>query len=115
MVVHDFDSALGLLVVEFTGVIKVSDFTEDYLDVPAGTRELIDTRRATETELTTADLRYLAERDTKRPTRISKVAIVADSDVGFGLARMYQSLSDGQETEVSVFRDEGEARAWLGL
>ena len=33
------------------------------------------------------------------------------ADVGFGLARMYQSLSDGQATEVSVFRDEPEARA----
>lgn len=115
MVVHDFDPERGLLVVTFTGVIKVDEFTEDYLDVPEGTLELIDTRLAIEAELTTSDLRYLADRDRKRPTRISKVAIVAIADVGFGLARMYQSLSDGQETEVSVFRDEAEARAWLGV
>lgn len=33
----------------------------------------------------------------------------------YGLARMYQILSEEHDPQIAVFRDIGEARAWLGL
>jgi hypothetical protein len=42
-------------------------------------------------------------------------AIVAPSDHAFGIARMYASYAEGDETEIAVFRDLAEAEAWLGL
>ena len=47
--------------------------------------------------------------------RIARMAIVADRDVAFGLARMYQTLSTGMRTDVQIFRDLVAARSWLGL
>jgi hypothetical protein len=40
---------------------------------------------------------------------------VADGDAVFGLSRLFQALRSESETELRVFRDLGEARAWLGL
>jgi hypothetical protein len=40
-------------------------------------------------------------------------AIYADSEVGFGLARMYQALMDGACATIGVFRSRREAAAWL--
>ena len=48
----------------------------------------------------------------------SKLAVVAPSDVAFGLARMYQTYRemDGRGTkEVGVFRSHSEALAFLGI
>ena len=41
-------------------------------------------------------------------------ALVAGSDLGFGLARMFATLHDDAPEEVQVFRSLEEARAWLG-
>ena len=42
-----------------------------------------------------------------------RVAVLAPSDVAFGLARMYSILVDSLQREVRVFRGAAEARAWL--
>jgi len=43
-----------------------------------------------------------------------KTAILVDSDVGFGMMRMLQILSEGKiQIELGVFRDRTEAFAWL--
>ena len=42
-----------------------------------------------------------------------RVAVLAPSDVAFGLARMYSILVDSLQREVRVFRRAAEARAWL--
>lgn len=115
MVEYRFDRERKLLMVRFSGVVRFSDFGEGIPDVPAGTLELIDARGAS-TDLTSSQVRQLAERDLKVPEdKISRLAILADTDVGFGLGRMYQTLSEGMGTEVKVFRDERAARDWLGI
>ncbi|WP_210395655.1 hypothetical protein [Motiliproteus sediminis] len=44
-----------------------------------------------------------------------KVAIVAPSDLNFGVARMWQQLTeDHRKAQVGVFRSSGEALVWLG-
>ncbi len=40
-------------------------------------------------------------------------AFVAPTDVTFGLARMFESLTGGLEVEVRAFRSEKQARQWL--
>jgi hypothetical protein len=45
----------------------------------------------------------------------TRVAILATSDVAFGLARMYQSFRGDSTVEFEVFRDRAAALEWLGL
>jgi hypothetical protein len=47
--------------------------------------------------------------------RMNFVAIIAPSPVGFGLARMYQILSDPEDTRMRVFTQSEEAMAWLKM
>ena len=42
-------------------------------------------------------------------------AIVVNSDVAFGLARMFQMHSDHSGEQIEIFRDLDKARQWLGL
>jgi hypothetical protein len=41
------------------------------------------------------------------------VAIVAPTDVVFGLARMFQMMSEGRGNHIEVFRGMDDALAWL--
>lgn len=42
-------------------------------------------------------------------------AMVGSTDVQYGLLRMFEIQKEGAAEEIRVFRDLGEARAWLGL
>lgn len=44
-----------------------------------------------------------------------RVAVVAPADVVFGLARMFQMLTEGNGNQIEVFRTPREALAWLGV
>jgi hypothetical protein len=46
-------------------------------------------------------------------SRTNLVAIIAPTAVVFGLARMYQILSDPEDKRIQVFSKSGEAMAWL--
>lgn len=116
MVEYRFDPERGLLVVTVSGVVGDADFEDaKFPDVPPGTIELLDLSRAERTEISSGEIRRIAQRDLSWPDRISRMAIVATSDVAFGLARMYQTLCDGMKTEVRIFRSRPEAEDWLGL
>lgn len=45
----------------------------------------------------------------------SKRAFVVGHDFAYGMARMYQALTDHHSHELTVFRDMSKAREWLGL
>jgi len=42
-------------------------------------------------------------------------ALVADSDLAFGVFRMFQMTAEGKHGEIGLFRDVTEARRWLGI
>lgn len=42
-------------------------------------------------------------------------AVVANSDVSFGMARMYAIASENSGQTIEVFRDINAAKAWLGI
>jgi hypothetical protein len=44
-----------------------------------------------------------------------KSAVYCEDWVGFGIARMYESLMEGSRMEVLAFHDRGKAAAWLGV
>jgi hypothetical protein len=46
---------------------------------------------------------------------IEKTAFVTSQDVAFGIARMYELLADESPVEIRVFREQAEAKTWLGI
>ena len=79
-----------------------------------GMPSLVDCRQVT-TLLSPADLRTIAaDIGTLTTSPVSgRCAVLAGSDVVFGLLRMYEAYSDGAPIEVRAFRDPDAATAWL--
>jgi hypothetical protein len=76
-------------------------------------RQLVDLRGISKVDVTGAGLRSLGRANPwNEPTRR---AIVCGLDVVFGMARMYQLLTDEDPHEVRVFREISEALDWLAL
>jgi len=48
-------------------------------------------------------------------TAIRKLGIVASRNEEFGLGRMVELLADESLIEIQVFRDQEDARSWLGI
>ena len=84
---------------------------------PPGHDELVDVRGVATPDTQGTTLRRVAEafaRADREPER-SKIAIVADGDLHYGLSRMYQAFRADSPLVLEVFRDLTEARSWLGL
>lgn len=75
--------------------------------------QLVDARKVTAIEATSAAVRQLALTDPFGPG--SRRAIVVSSDAAFGVARMFQNLVDGGGEQMVVVRDMNEAARWLAL
>lgn len=77
---------------------------------------LIDLRGIKEYQPHADDIRQRSEYD-RSDVRLdaSRIAIVASSDIAYGMSRMYESLMEGATTTVHTFRDMAAAEAWLGL
>jgi hypothetical protein len=75
---------------------------------------LIDLREANGRAVTTVGVRALAGRPlVLAPT--SRRAVVVPSALGFGMARMYELLSEPRGGATRVFRDYDEAHRWVEL
>ena len=73
--------------------------------------QLFDCRGIVKIKITSDAVRLIT---TKSPfSRKARRAIVADMDLVYGLARMYQMMM--RDYEVNVFRDIDEACRWLGI
>jgi len=79
-------------------------------------RFLWDLRALVEGPGTTGDLRRMLEESERLSAQWSGgcVAIVATADLHYGIARMFTAFASDLDIEYRVFRDEHEARAWLG-
>jgi hypothetical protein len=80
-------------------------------------RTLTDITEAELLELDTADVHRFGERLRAEAERYAghQLAIVARTDLQFGLARLFEAVCDTLDVAIMVFRSEAEARAWLGL
>ena len=81
-------------------------------DFDSSFSQLVDLTHVTSVELTAFDIRKLAQANLF--SRGSRRAILATSDVAFGLARMFGALRESAgEDGIHVFRDLNEALDWL--
>jgi hypothetical protein len=73
---------------------------------------LIDLRQANGQNVTSAGVRKLVARPLVL-SAASRRAVVVPSDLGFGMARMYEMLREDRGGAARVFRDYDEARRWV--
>ena len=114
----------GLVVTRFRGVIDNGVFIPLYRDLLSdpgyrlGMNELADLRDVSRLDLTSAGLeevRLLTERAYAGSDASFRSAIVAPSDLSFGIARMYEIFSSEGPEKVTVVRTLEEGLAVLGL
>jgi hypothetical protein len=79
-----------------------------------GMPALIDCRRV-QSLFSISDLRKVAADVRSRPEMSvpGRAAVLASSNLVYGLLRMYEVFSDGDPVEIRVFRKPEEAMAWL--
>ena len=85
---------------------------------PAVRAQLCDMRTVSFFDITREEIREIVELDLRASARAPlcrRVAIVAEEDLIYGFARMYEMTLDGRVPgwEVGVFRTRAEATAWL--
>jgi hypothetical protein len=115
------DRARNLVETGGTGVITDADvlaLKHALLADPAVTPsmvELTDLRAVESREVTVAGIRQMVGVDEGATRSNPRLAIVASSQAVYGMARMYQQLTERSPREVGVFDDLTKALAWLGL
>ena len=112
------DSAARIVVLEVSGhlgdaeLLALADQLEKDPEVSADFSLLIDLRQADGRDVTSAGVQALASRALVL-SRSSRRAVVVPSDLGFGMARMYEMLSERRGGAARVFRGHSEAMRWL--
>lgn len=77
--------------------------------------QLMDLRRVSEFTIKARELRSHALAGAFNGPYFSRIAVIADSDLAFGLARLYEAHVGGHygEERFTVFRDKALAWQWL--
>ncbi len=122
-----YDPATGVRTATYAGIITDPILLEAYRDLIAGpdfvplAHDLADLRGVEALELTPDGLRELGALFTgpvepHRSEVLPGLAMVASSPASFGLARMYELMTESfLPKQTRVFRDFDEAQAWLGV
>lgn len=117
---YRIDKVRKLVLSTATGLLTQRDITEHRRallrdpDFVPSFKQIFDFRGVTDSELTSTDIRERAE--SKLFGDGSRRALVASSDLVFGMARMYQLLAaDENSDEIRVFREMSDAVRWLDL
>jgi hypothetical protein len=115
---YSIDRLHDRLLTHAEGVVSFEDINA-HLDVEQrdgnlDRPELVDARGAI-VDLTTEQIRRLVQRATTmlRRLELGPTAIVTNSDVVFGMARMYSLMGEGAGIATEVFRDVESAARWL--
>jgi hypothetical protein len=117
---HHISHDRGLMVVCLTENITLEDLQavggmirQVESTYPVIPNRLIDLRAAKQVELSFDAVKALAsERNSQVLRHAVRVAIVAPDNLHYGMARMFQSLSDNPSIHLHVFRDYEPACAW---
>ncbi len=119
---YRIDPERRVLIADVVGDVDDADllaYGQALLDDPTvkqAAHELVDLRRVGGNQaVTSAGVKALAQFWIEAYAKISggRLAIIAGSDVSYGLARMYQLYRAEGPDEIRVFRDEVEAWEWL--
>ncbi len=116
---YRIDRSLGLIFTTPQGVFTGQDMlthvqrlSEDP-DFDPSYNQLVDLRAITDFAISAAELRMITVY--RLYNEKSRRAIVADEDITFGMARMYEVFREDAPEEIKLFRDMADARRWLGL
>jgi hypothetical protein len=93
-------------------LLSLAGLLENAPEIGSDFSLLIDLRQANGENVTSVGVRALAARPLVLSSA-SRRAVVVPSDLGFGMARMYDMLSDSRGGATRVFRDYDEARRWV--
>jgi hypothetical protein len=117
---HSIDTQLPLVYTVFSGDVNNADFVEHLRSLRADPRfdssmpELVDLRGVTAVSVTSAMIPASARWPLHSP--YARRAVVAPTDLLYGLARMYQSYRDDTgQAQLQIFRTLPPALEWLGL
>ncbi len=117
---YKYDEIKNILFGSIEGRVTIEDLRRALVgitesgDYPADVRALWDLRKL---DFTLIDSKFgeqlvaLRKRNTKRGN--ARIAIIAETDLSFGMSRMYEMLSDGLPQQIMVFRDYSRGEAWL--
>lgn len=114
------DAEKGIVYTTISGPITLAEIKADMAqlaknaayrpDMPG----LMDLRGATAL-LSAEETAQFADLIKSSPRLLSRTrrALLVSSDLSFGMYRMFESFAAGGTVEFRVFRDEGDARAWV--
>ncbi len=122
-ITYRIDRALGLVHTTATGTLTDEDLADHKRallrdpDFKPGMKELSDVRAVEQLQVTVDGVRRLVALDKVQSADLVdyQLAIVVSADLVFGMARMYETLTEDSVQDVGVFRDMEEAKAWLGV
>ena len=118
-VISQVDSSLGVVFSTMQGVVTAEDIwsqVERLNTDPAfqpSFDHLVDMRGTTRFDVSEKGMHFVSSHSVFNEK--SRRAIVAEKDLDFGMARMYEMLRETKPDQIKVFRDMAEARRWLGL
>ena len=116
---YSIDSVNGVVVCRWIGIVTISEIIGNAERLRVDPRfdrhysELMDMSDFTGTSITSSSLDGVIQRADPFSAG-SRHAVVAPGKPAFGIARMYQSLR-GEDQNFAVFRNDDDARNWLGL
>ena len=119
---YRIDGEWGIVVTTVSGEVTAEDLRRHATALASDPRarecdELVDLSGVTGDSAPTDAVRGIAEwlrgADTNRPG--AKLAFIAPSDLGFGMARLYGVHREHPDIEIRVFRERGDALNWLGV
>jgi hypothetical protein len=122
---YTYDEVNNVLYTRFYGVVVDSDLQDQGnavgadIRVKPGMRELVDLSGVEEIKASVSGLERNIQIDSRHREKLAgmRTAVVAQTDLLYGFARMFQALSELRDAPatVEVFRTDAEARKWLGL
>jgi hypothetical protein len=116
---HSIDAEQQIVICRAWGVLSNDDLHEHYRLIPADPdfrphyRQLGDLREVTRLVADSSAIAAAASLSVFAPG--TRRALIAQSDVTFGLARMFASYAEDVGQLVRVFRDARDAEEWLEL
>lgn len=120
--IEDTDGGLGNHIVgsghitgeEYLAAMR-AHLTQDAASFSRYRYSLIDFKEVAEIQISNAEIEEVVHlcREAAKVNPNPLLAIIAESDVLFGLARMYEALLSGTDWEVMVFRTTQGAENWI--
>ena len=114
----DIDIERRLITIVVQGELSDTDLLQGYErlrerpDFSGDFNELVDLLEADGRKITAEGVRSLARRPPAYSPR-SRRAVVVPSEMGYGMARMYELTQDGESGQIRVFRNREDAENWL--